>query len=263
MSPVDDVAAEPVLLVEESGPVLVLTMNRPAARNAMSLELATLIADALDDFDARPELRVAVLTGAGGTFCAGMDLKGFAARGELPIVPGKGFGGLVESPPKKPLIAAVEGWALGGGFELALASDLIVASETATFGLPEVKRGLSANAGGLLRLPQRIPYHRAMEFVLTGRMLPAAEAHELGLLTALAPEGGARDAALELAAAIAANAPLAVAVSKRVIRESPDWPLDEKFERQRPLINPIRNSNDAKEGARAFAEKRSPVWTAT
>ena len=255
-------AAEDVLLIDEADGVLVLTMNRPAARNAMSLELATRLAAAFDEFDERSDLRVAVLTGAGGTFCAGMDLKGFA-RGELPLVPGRGFGGLVEKPPRKPLIAAVEGWALGGGFELALASDLIVAAETATFGLPEVKRGLTANAGGLLRLPRRIPYHRAMELILTGRPLPAAEAAQLGLVTSVAPAGGALEAARELAAAIAANAPLAVATSKRVIQQSADWPTDELFERQRPLIEPIRQSNDAKEGARAFAEKRAPVWTAS
>jgi enoyl-CoA hydratase len=254
--------ADDVLLTDEADGVLVLTMNRPAARNAMSLELATRLAAALDEFDERPELRVAVLTGAGGTFCAGMDLKGFA-RGELPLVPGRGFGGLVEQPPDKPLIAAVEGWALGGGFELALASDLIVAAETATFGLPEVKRGLTANAGGLLRLPRRIPYHRAMELILTGRPLPADEAAQLGLVTSVAPTGGALETALELAASIAANAPLAVATSKRVIQDSADWSTSELFERQRPLIEPIRQSNDAKEGARAFAEKRAPVWTAS
>lgn len=257
-----EASVDEVLIVEEADGVLTLTMNRPAARNAMSLELATLLAAALDDFDARPELRVAVLTGAGATFCAGMDLKGFA-RGELPIIPGKGFGGLVERPPRKPLIAAVEGWALGGGFELALASDLIVAAESATFGLPEVKRGLSANAGGLMRLPQRIPYHRAMELILTGRMLPAREAAELGLVTTVTATGGALAAAQELAATIAANAPLAVIASKRVIRESPGWGVEEKFERQFPIIDPIRKSADAKEGALAFAEKRPPVWTAS
>ncbi|MFB8388266.1 crotonase/enoyl-CoA hydratase family protein [Microbacterium sp. NPDC055910] len=258
----EQAAADEVLLREETDGVLVLTMNRPAARNAMSLELATRLAAAFEEFDARPELRVAVLTGAGGTFCAGMDLKGFS-RGEIPIIEGRGFGGLVEQTPAKPLIAAVEGWALGGGFELALASDLIVAADTATFGLPEVKRGLTANAGGLLRLPRRIPYHRAMELILTGRPLPATEAQDLGLVTTVTAAGGALDAARELAATIAANAPLAVATSKRIIRESPDWPADEMFTRQHPIVQRIRESDDAKEGARAFAEKRSPVWTAS
>lgn len=252
--------AEPVLVVEERGRVLVLSLNRPRARNAMSVELAQAIADALDDFEAREDLSVAVLTGRGGSFCAGMDLKGFA-RGEIPIIPGRGFGGLVEHPPTKPLIAAVEGYALGGGFELALACDLIVADETASFGLPEVKRGLTANAGGLLRLRDRISYHRAMELILTGRMLLAPEAASLGLVSRVTPAGDALSAALDLADSIAENAPLALAVSKRVIVESADWPLDEKFARQYPLVDPIRRSADAREGAIAFAEKRPPVWT--
>jgi len=251
---------EPVLLVEERGRVLVLTLNRPRARNAISLELATALGEALESLDQRDDLSVAVLTGAGGFFCAGMDLKGFA-RGEIPIIEGKGFAGLVERPPRKPLIAAVEGYALGGGFEIALACDLIVADTTATFGLPETKRGLTAGAGGLLRLAQRIPYHRAMELVLTGRMMPAEEALEYGLLTSVADEGGALAAALELADRIAENAPLALQASKRVIQESPDWPLEEKFARQWPIVDPIRKSNDAREGATAFAEKRAPVWT--
>lgn len=252
--------AEPVLLVEERGRVLVLTLNRPRARNAISLELASALGEALEALDRRNDLSVAVLTGAGGFFCAGMDLKGFA-RGEIPIIEGKGFAGLVEKPPRKPLIAAVEGYALGGGFEIALACDLIVADQTANFGLPETKRGLTAGAGGLLRLAQRIPYHRAMELVLTGRVMPAEEALGYGLLSTVADEGRALDAALELADRIAENAPLALQASKRVIQESPDWPLDEKFEHQWPIVDPIRKSNDAKEGATAFAEKRAPVWT--
>ncbi|MGO1265526.1 MAG: crotonase/enoyl-CoA hydratase family protein [Microbacterium gubbeenense] len=191
---------EPVLLVEERGRVLVLTLNRPRARNAISLELATALGEALEALDRRDDLSVAVLTGAGGFFCAGMDLKGFA-RGEIPIIEGKGFAGLVERPPCKPLIAAVEGYALGGGFEIALACDLIIADDTANFGLPETKRGLTAGAGGLLRLAQRIPYHRAMELVLTGRMLPAEEAHGYGLLTTVAAAGGALDAAQQVIAA--------------------------------------------------------------
>lgn len=256
----DTTTREAVLLTEQRGRVLVLTLNRPRSRNAISLELAQEIAIALEQLDARDDLSCAVIYGAGGTFCAGMDLKGFA-RGELPIVPGKGFAGLVESPPRKPLIAAVEGYALGGGFEIALAADLIVAAETATFGLPEVKRGLTAGAGGLLRIHRRIPYNRAMELVLTGRPLPASEAYEYGLLAQLTNEGEAFSAALELAETIAQNAPLATAASKQVLRESDDWPLAEKFQRQHPIINPIRNSNDAKEGAAAFAEKRAPVWT--
>ncbi|MDP3969874.1 MAG: crotonase/enoyl-CoA hydratase family protein [Nocardioides sp.] len=248
------------LLVEERGRVLVLTMNRPESRNAMSMTMAHQIADALADFDARPDLSVAVITGAGGTFCAGMDLKGFA-RGERPVVEGRGFAGIVQQPPRKPIIAAVEGYALAGGFEIVLACDLVVAADNAKFGLPEVKRGLTAAAGGLLRLQHRVPYHLAMELVLTGRMWPAAEAADVHLVNRLAEPGSALDVALGLAEEIAANAPLALAASKQVLVESVDWPLPDKFTRQHDVVDPIRNSADAKEGAAAFVEKRDPVWS--
>ncbi len=255
-----DTATEPDLLVEERGRVLVLTMNRPAAKNAMSMAMAHQIADALQMLDDRADLSVAVITGSGGTFCAGMDLKGFA-RGERPVVEGKGFAGLVKQPPNKPLIAAVEGYALAGGFEIVLSCDLVVASNAAKFGLPEVKRGLTAAAGGLLRLQHRIPYHLAMELVLTGRMWPAADAADVHLVNRLTEPGGALAAALELADEIAANAPLALAASKQVLVRSDDWPLTEKFDRQEEFVNPIRESADAKEGALAFVEKRTPQWT--
>jgi len=248
------------LLVEERGRVLVLTMNRPEAKNAMSMAMAHQIAEALETFDSRPDLSVAVITGAGGTFCAGMDLKGFA-RGERPVVEGRGFAGLVQQPPRKPLIAAVEGYALAGGFEIVLSCDLVVASNAAKFGLPEVKRGLTAAAGGLLRLQHRIPYHLAMELVLTGRMWPATEAADVHLVNRLAEPGGALDAALELADEVAANAPLALAASKQVLVRSVDWPLEAKFARQHEFVDPIRTSADAKEGALAFVEKRAPQWT--
>lgn len=246
--------------VTARGRVLVLTMNRPETRNAMSMQMAHEIADALTMLDERDDLSVGVITGGGGTFCAGMDLKGFA-RGELPIVEGKGFAGLVRSPPRKPLIAAVEGYALAGGFEIVLACDLIVASRAATFGLPEVKRGLSAAAGGLLRLQHRIPHHLAMELVLTGRMWPSTEAADVHLVNRLTDPGKALAGALELAEQVAENAPLALAASKRVLTESVDWPIAEKFDRQETHVDPIRRSADAKEGAAAFMEKRQPVWT--
>lgn len=248
------------LITERRGDVLLLTLNRPQARNAVTLAMAERIAAALDELDADPTLRVGVVTGAGGTFCAGMDLKGFA-RGERPVVAGRGFAGLVERPPAKPLIAAVEGYALAGGFEIVLACDLVVAARSAVFGLPEVKRGLTAAAGGLFRLPRRIPYHLAMELILTGRRWPATEAAAAGLVNRLVDAGGAADEALALAAEIAANAPLAVAASKRVVVESADWPLGEAFARQHEIVDPVRRSDDAKEGARAFVEKRAPVWT--
>ncbi len=247
------------LRIEERGRVLVLTMDRPESRNAMSLGMAQQIADAVDLLDRRDDLTVGVITGAGGTFCAGMDLKGFA-RGERPVVEGRGFAGLVKRPPRKPLIAAVEGYALAGGFEIVLACDLVVASREATFGLPEVKRGLTAAAGGLLRLQTRIPYHLAMELVLTGRMWPATEAAEALLVNRLADKGAALDVALDLADEVAANAPLALAASKRVLVESADWSLAEEFERQEEHVDPVRRSEDAQEGARAFVEKRAPRW---
>lgn len=248
------------LRVDEHGRVLVLTMDRPESRNAMSLTMAHEIAEALTMLDDRADLSIGVITGAGGTFCAGMDLKGFA-RGERPVVEGRGFAGLVRQPPTKPLVAAVEGYALAGGFEIVLSCDLIVASREATFGMPEVKRGLTAAAGGLLRLQHRIPYHLAMELVLTGRMWSAVDAAAVHLVNRLAEPGAALDAALELATEVAANAPLALAASKQVLVRSVDWPLDDKFDQQEAWVDPVRGSADAKEGALAFVEKRAPSWT--
>ncbi|TDD17626.1 crotonase/enoyl-CoA hydratase family protein [Nonomuraea diastatica] len=247
------------VLVEEFGNVAILTINRPKARNAVNGTVARGIAAALDELDARPEISAYVLTGAGGTFCAGMDLKGFLT-GDLPVVEGRGFGGLTESPPKKPLVAAVEGYALAGGFEMALACDLIVASSAATFGLPEPKRGLVAGAGGIMRLPRRIPYHVAMEIALTGDHYPASRLYELGLVNRITEPGAALEGALELAGKVAGNAPLALAATKQVIIESQDWPREEMFKKQGAIINPVFGSKDAMEGAAAFAEKRAPQW---
>lgn len=244
---------------EVSDGIAVLTINRPEARNAVNGEVARGIAAAVDTFDARPDVRVLILTGAGEVFCAGMDLKGFLA-GDAPTVAGRGFGGLTERPPAKPVIAAVEGYALAGGFEIVLACDLVVASVTAKFGLPEVRRGLVAGAGGLLRLPRRIPYHLAMEIVLTGTHVPAERLAQAGLVNRLVPAGQALAAARELAAAIAQGAPLSLAASKRIVVESADWPSHEAFARQSEIISPVFASADAVEGARAFAEKRPPAW---
>ncbi|WP_326539275.1 crotonase/enoyl-CoA hydratase family protein [Pseudorhodoferax sp.] len=242
------------------GNVLVMTMNRPEARNAMDRATAEALAAALDELDTRDDLRLGVLTGAGGTFCSGMDLKGFL-RGERPTVEGRGFAGLTERPPRKVLIAAVEGYALAGGFEVVLACDLVVASRAAKFGLPEAKRGLVASAGGLIRLPRRIPYHVAMEFALTGEMLDAERAHAFGLVNRLTEPGQALAGALQLADSVAANGPLAVATSKRIVSESADWSQAEMFELQRPIAAPVFTSADAREGSAAFAEKRAPRWT--
>jgi len=247
------------VLTEASDGVGVITINRPEARNAVNGAVARGIAAALDEFDADKDVRVLVLTGAGGTFSAGMDLKGFLS-GDSPSVQDRGFGGIVERPPAKPIIAAVEGYALAGGFELALACDLVVAGEEAKFGLPEVRRGLVAGAGGLLRLPRRIPYHLAMEIALSGEHFPAARLHQAGLVNLLVPAGQALSAAKELAARLALGGPLALIATKRVITESADWPAAEAFGRQGEIITPVFTSADAREGALAFAEKRAPVW---
>lgn len=250
---------ETVQLSDADG-VLVITINRPQARNALNAEVAHAVAAALDSLDARDDLNVGVLTGAGGTFCAGMDLKAFLA-GESPSIPGRGLAGVTQAPPAKPLVAAVEGYALAGGCELALACDLVIAADNARFGLPEVKRGLVAAAGGLLRLPRRIPYQVAMELALTGAFLDAPRAYELGLVNRLTEPGGALAAARELAGIIAANGPLAVRASKYVISHADEWPAGEFWERQDAVVGPVFTSEDAREGALAFAEKRPARWT--
>ncbi len=247
------------LLAEVAEGIAVLSINRPGQRNAVNEAVARSVAAAFDELDPRPDVRAFVLTGAGGTFSAGMDLKGFLA-GENPQAGGRGFGGITARPPAKPIIAAVEGYALAGGFEIALACDLIVAGDDAVFGLPEVTRGLIAGAGGLFRLPGRVPYHLAMEIALTGDHVPARRLHEAGLVNRLVPPGHAVPEARALAARIARNAPLAVAASKRIMVESADWPAQEMFTRQDEIARPVFLSEDAMEGAAAFAEKRSAVW---
>ncbi|ARP80494.1 enoyl-CoA hydratase [Bordetella genomosp. 9] len=237
-----------------------ITINRPDARNAINLETAQAMAAALDQLDKDPAVRIGILTGANNTFSSGMDLKAFGQRGERPLIPGRGFAGLNEAPPKKPLIAAVEGYALAGGFEMALACDLLVAARNASFGLPEVKRGLVAGSGGMLRLPRRLPYHIAMEIILTGDMLGAERAHAFGLVNRLTEPGKALDEAKALARTIVENGPLAVQTAKSIVSQAVDWEQAGMFDRQRPLIAHIFTSADAKEGALAFAEKRKPVW---
>lgn len=257
----DEANTEPEVLVEQRDRILIITINRPKAKNAINAAASQGLADAMDRLDDDADLSVAILTGAGGSFCAGMDLKAFA-RGENVAIAGRGLG-FTERPPAKPLIAAVEGYALAGGTELALATDLIVAARNSAFGIPEVKRGLVAGGGGLLRLPERIPYAIAMELALTGDQLSAERAHELGMVNVLAEPGGALDAAIALAEKITANGPLAVAATKRIITESRGWPLESRFTKQIEILAPIFMSNDAKEGAIAFAEKRPPRWTGT
>jgi enoyl-CoA hydratase len=249
------------VIVAQQDRILIVTINRPRVRNAVNAAVSQGLADAMDRLDAEAGLSVGVITGAGGTFCAGMDLKAFAA-GETVSLPGRGLG-FTERPPVKPLISAVEGFALAGGTELALATDLIVASEDAVFGIPEVKRGLFAAGGGLLRLPGRIPYAIAMELALTGDNLTATRAVELGLVNKLAAPGTALDEAIALAQRITANGPLAVAASKRIIVESRNWAPENMFAEQSKIKPSVFESNDAREGAVAFTEKRLPKWTGT
>jgi enoyl-CoA hydratase len=241
------------------GEVAVITINRPEVRNAVDRETSLAIADAIKRINCEPALRVAVMTGAGGNFCAGMDLKAFL-RGEVIRLPELGFAGMTQAKLTKPFIAAVEGYALAGGFEIALACDLVVASESAKFGLSEVKRGLVANAGGLVRLPRQLPIKIATEIVLTGEAVPASVLATHGVVNRIVPSGQALDAAVQLARTIAANGPMAIAVSRRVLNESFDWPLEELFTRQFELTAPVFASADAREGAAAFSERRAPVW---
>jgi enoyl-CoA hydratase len=248
----------PEVLTEVRDGVIIITLNRPEAKNAANRALAEGVAAALDRLDGEDDLRVGIITGAGGTFCSGMDLKGFL-RGELPSVKGRGFAGLTEAPPKKPLIAAVDGYALAGGFEVMLACDMTVANRDAKFGIPEVKRGLACAAGGLLRLPKQVPPRIAMEYVLTGDFMTAQRGYELGLVNRVT-DGPALDAALELAAAITANAPLAVERSKAVVVQSREWSESEMWTKQGEVLGNLFMTEDAREGATAFAEKRKPNW---
>jgi enoyl-CoA hydratase len=247
------------VLVEQRDGVQVITINRPEAKNALNRAVAERIAAAVDELDASDELRVGVLTGAGGSFSAGMDLKAFL-RGESPAIEGRGLCGITQTPPRKPLIGAVEGWALAGGFELLLACDLVVAAEGARFGVPEVTRSLVAVGGAALQLPRRVPFAVALEMLLTGQPIGAERAAQVGLVNRVVPDGGALDAAVELAATIAGNGPLAVAASKQIARSSADWTLAQGWEEQARIGEPVFASEDAKEGSRAFAEKRPPVW---
>jgi enoyl-CoA hydratase len=253
-------ASSETVLVEREGPILIITINRPKARNAINRATSEAIAAAVDTLDADASLFAGILTGSGGHFCAGMDLKAFLA-GERVELEGRGLAGICERPSVKPMIAAIEGYALAGGFEIALACDLIVAAEDAQFGLPETRRGLIAGSGGLVRLPQRIPRQIALEYALTGKPMGAAEASRWGLVNRLTAPGGALDGARALAAEICANGPLAVAMTKRVFAEAQDWPASEVWTRQRVILEEVIASAGAREGALAFAEKRAPRWT--
>jgi enoyl-CoA hydratase len=248
-----------VVLTERRGEVLLITLNRPEVRNAVNAAVAAGVAGALEELDADDALSVGVLTGAGGFFCAGMDLGAFV-KGESPWFGDRGFAGIAQRASRKPLIAAIERFAVAGGMEIALACDLIVAAKGAKMGIPESKRSIVAAGGALLRLPRRMPYHLVMELALTGDPFPAERFHELGVVNRLSEPGAAVDAALELAAALAKNGPLALAASKRILQEQFDWSSAEMWERQGEITAPVMASEDAREGASAFKEKRDPIW---
>jgi enoyl-CoA hydratase len=252
------VSSEPVA-AERRGSVLVITLNRPEVRNSVNAALAAGVAGALDELDGDESLLVGVVTGAGGFFSAGMDLGAFV-KGESPWFGDRGFAGITQRAARKPLIAAIEGFAVAGGMEIALSCDLIVAAKGAKLGIPEAKRSLVAAGGALLRLPRRMPYHAVMELALTGDTLPAERFHEFGLVNRLAEPGSAVDVALELAGRLAENGPLALAASKRILQEQFDWSSSEMWEQQAAISGPVFASEDAKEGANAFKEKRAPVW---
>lgn len=247
------------VLVDVDDGIMTITINRPEAKNSVNRAVAEGISAAMDELDSNSEVRVAILTGAGGTFCAGMDLKAFL-KGENPTIKGRGFGGIVEAPPKKPLIGALEGFVLAGGLELSMACDLTVCGESTQFGIPEVKRGLVAAAGGLVKLPRLIPSRVAMEMALTGDPIPASRAYDLGLVNRVVQDGTVLEEAKKLAQTICANGPLAVMASKECIVESVDWSKEKLFKNQYPIIGAVFTSEDAKEGPRAFAEKRPPNW---
>jgi enoyl-CoA hydratase len=244
------------VLTEVRGRVLLITLNRPEAMNAINTPLAQGLVAALERLDGDDGLTAGVLTGAGRGFCSGMDLKAFATEG-----PPQGFDTFLVQGSHKPLIAAVEGFALAGGLEVALTCDLLVAANNVKLGIPEVGVGLFAAGGALLRLPRRLPYGVAMEMALTADPITAQQAHEYGLVNRLAEPGTAVDVALELAERIARNAPLSVAASKQMIREQQGLSEEQFWDHQKPLVAKVFTSDDAKEGPRAFAEKRAPNWS--
>jgi enoyl-CoA hydratase len=259
MSTADTALETEPVIAERRGDVLLITLNRPEVRNSVNAALAAGVAGALEELDGDDALSVGVLTGAGGFFSAGMDLGAFV-RGESPWFGDRGFAGIAQRASRKPLIAAIEGFAVAGGLEIALACDLLVAAKGAKLGIPEAKRSLVAAGGALLRLPRRMPYHVVMELALTGDTLPAERFYDFGVVNRLAEPGSAVEVALELAGAIAKSGPLALAASKQILQEQYDWSTAEMWEKQAAITGPVFVSEDAKEGASAFKEKRDPVW---
>jgi len=250
---------KPRVLIERRGPILIVTLNRPEVKNACDGALARAINDAMDLLDNEQELFIGIITGAGGDFSAGADLKA-AARGELRERPPRGGFGVFRQPPRKPLIAAVEGVAVGGGLELCLTCDIVIASRTARMGLPEVRHNVVAIGGGLFRLPKRIPYHIAMELALSGALKDAEYFARLGLVNHVVDPGTALDEAIKLADQLLVNGPTALAATKEIIRQGMSWSDDDGWEKQMPIANVALESEDRAEGLKAFVEKRKPVW---
>ncbi len=250
---------EAAVLVERRDRVMIITMNRPDARNAINGALANGVWEAVQELNNDPGLTAGVLTGAGGFFCSGMDLKAFARGEEM-----GSMGEFIRNGCEKPLIAAIEGFAIAGGCELALSCDLLVAAKGAQIGIREVKVGLFAAGGGVFRLPSRLGYAKAMEMAVTGDPISAEEAHAAGMISQVTEPGAAIDAAIALAERIAKNAPLAVAASKKLVRAAVQGYDEEAlWKMQEPLVSSVFTSDDAKEGPKAFAEKREPNWTGT
>ncbi|MFC5587743.1 crotonase/enoyl-CoA hydratase family protein [Sporosarcina soli] len=250
-----------LILTEKRGRLFIVTINRPEAKNAFDFATANQMNVAMDIFENDPEISVAIITGTGGVFSAGADLKALG-RGEKlsgPLLSRGGFG-IMRKPPNKPIIAAIEGHAVAGGMELALSCDLIVAAKNSKMGLPEVKHNLVAVGGGLLRLPKRMPYHLVMELALTADMWPAEKLHRYGVVNRIAEPGESLQTAIELAERLLENGPTALIASKEIIRKSYEWTEEEAWEKQMPIAKQAMESEDRDEGLRAFAEKRKPVW---
>ncbi|WP_077213193.1 crotonase/enoyl-CoA hydratase family protein [Bacillus dakarensis] len=248
-----------LVLTEKRGKIFIITINRPEVKNACDGATGMQMCQAIDAFEEDENLFVAIITGAGGTFSAGADLKA-AARGEDRSTPRGGFG-IMAKPPRKPIIAAIEGYAVAGGMELALSCDLIVAANNAKMGLPEVRHNLVAVGGGLFRLPKRMPYHLVMELALTADMLPAEHFHRFGVVNRLTEPGQALQTAIELAERLIVNGPTAQIATKEIIRHAYEWTEEEAWEKQKVIAQPALDSEDRKEGLKAFAEKRKPIWS--
>lgn len=255
-----DREAETPVKIRVDEHVLVITLNRPHVRNALDLPAAEALSRALDMLDDNEGLRCGVILAEGASFCAGMDLKAVAAGLPRPVTSSRGALGIVSRGPTKPLVAGVHGAAMGGGFEIALCCDIIIASEDALFGLPEVRRGQVAGGGGAVRLPRRIPWHIAAEMLLLGTPITARRGMELGLVSFVVSSGDLTDAALGVARAIASNAPLAVQATRNLMHAALDWGDADAIRLQEPIVAVVRQSLDAAEGAAAFAERRPAVW---